>query len=78
MFPGLTYRMLEPKLVLLIFTSGKIVFAGAKKRIDVYKAYQQIYPYLIKFKKRNPSNIAPPIEKIKRPKTNKVKKPKQK
>ena len=29
-FPGLTFRMQSPKLVLLIFTSGKIVFAGAK------------------------------------------------
>ena len=31
-FPGLIYRMSEPKIVLLIFASGKIVLTGAKKR----------------------------------------------
>lgn len=30
MFPGLIYRMLKPKVVLLIFVSGKIVLTGAK------------------------------------------------
>jgi transcription initiation factor TFIID TATA-box-binding protein len=29
-FPGLVYRMLKPKLVMLIFNTGKIVFTGAK------------------------------------------------
>lgn len=29
-FPGLIYRMAEPKIVLLIFVSGKIVLTGAK------------------------------------------------
>lgn len=32
LFPGLIYKMEEPKVVLLIFTSGKIVLAGAKSR----------------------------------------------
>ena len=30
LFPGLVYRMLVPKVVLLIFVSGKIVLTGAK------------------------------------------------
>jgi transcription initiation factor TFIID TATA-box-binding protein len=30
-FPGLVYRMMEPKIVLLIFVSGKIVLTGGKK-----------------------------------------------
>jgi transcription initiation factor TFIID TATA-box-binding protein len=30
MFPGLIFRMKEPKVVLLIFSSGKIVLTGAK------------------------------------------------
>lgn len=34
-FPGLVFRMLDPKLVILIFVSGKIVFTGAKKKSDV-------------------------------------------
>ena len=32
LFPGLIYKMESPKVVLLIFTSGKIVLAGAKSR----------------------------------------------
>ena len=31
-FPGLIFKMIEPKVVLLIFSSGKIVLTGAKKR----------------------------------------------
>ncbi|KAJ2901792.1 transcription factor TFIID [Zalerion maritima] len=30
LFPGLIYRMIKPKIVLLIFVSGKIVLTGAK------------------------------------------------
>lgn len=30
LFPGLIYRMAKPKVVLLIFVSGKIVLTGAK------------------------------------------------
>lgn len=53
LFPGLIYKMESPKIVLLIFTSGKIVLAGAKTRKDVYIAYQKIYPVLFSFRKRN-------------------------
>lgn len=31
-FPGLVYRMMDPKIVFLIFVSGKIVLTGAKLR----------------------------------------------
>jgi TATA-box binding protein (TBP), component of TFIID and TFIIIB len=30
MFPGLIYKMTKPKIVLLIFVSGKLVLTGAK------------------------------------------------
>ena len=43
--------MLDPKIVLLIFVSGKIVLTGAKKREDIYKAYQKIIPILTQFRK---------------------------
>ncbi|KAF5386918.1 hypothetical protein D9615_001922 [Tricholomella constricta] len=33
LFPGLIYRMIKPKVVLLIFVSGKIVLTGAKLTI---------------------------------------------
>ena len=32
LFPGLIYRMKQPKVVLLIFVSGKVVLTGAKVR----------------------------------------------
>lgn len=35
LFPGLVYRLLTPKCVMLIFASGKVVFTGAKTRADV-------------------------------------------
>ena len=38
-FPGLIYRMVEPKIVLLIFASGKIVLTGAKKRDEILLAF---------------------------------------
>ncbi len=37
-FPGLIYRMDEPKVVILLFASGKLVCTGATKAEDVYKA----------------------------------------
>ena len=46
LFPGLIYRMIKPKIVLLIFVSGKIVLTGAKVREEIYEAFEQIYPVL--------------------------------
>ena len=46
LFPGLIYRMIKPKIVLLIFVSGKIVLTGAKVREEIYHAFEQIYPVL--------------------------------
>ena len=52
LFPGLIYRMKDPKIVLLIFASGKIVLTGAKNKTDIYEAFDNIYPVLKKFKKK--------------------------
>jgi transcription initiation factor TFIID TATA-box-binding protein len=46
LFPGLIYRMMKPKIVLLIFVSGKIVLTGAKVREEIYQAFELIYPTL--------------------------------
>lgn len=46
LFPGLIYRMIRPKIVLLIFVSGKIVLTGAKVREEIYSAFELIYPVL--------------------------------
>mmetsp|Transcript_15159 Transcript_15159/g.22703 ORF Transcript_15159/g.22703 Transcript_15159/m.22703 type:complete len:254 (-) Transcript_15159:103-864(-) len=51
LFPGLIYRMIEPRVVLLIFVSGKIVFTGSKTKEDIYTAYKKIYPTICQFKK---------------------------
>ena len=37
-FPGLVYRMASPKVVLLVFSSGKLVCTGAKTLEDVERA----------------------------------------
>ena len=41
-FPGLVYRLDEPKVVALLFTSGKVVCTGAKKREDIILAVERI------------------------------------
>lgn len=41
-FPGLVYRMDQPKVVLLLFGSGKMVCTGAKKPDDVKEAIVNI------------------------------------
>ena len=41
-FPGLVYRMDTPKVVMLIFGSGKIVCTGARKTEDVELAVERI------------------------------------
>ncbi|KCZ75103.1 TATA-box-binding protein, partial [Anncaliia algerae PRA109] len=51
LFPGLIYRMVKPKIVLLIFVSGKIVLTGAKLRNEIYEAFDNIYPVLTQYRK---------------------------
>lgn len=52
LFPGLIYRMVKPRIVLLIFVSGKVVLTGAKVRQEIYEAFHNIYPILKGFKKQ--------------------------
>ena len=37
-FPGLIHRMVDPSTVVLVFASGKLVCAGAKKSSDIYRS----------------------------------------
>ncbi|KAH9632314.1 hypothetical protein HF086_010239 [Spodoptera exigua] len=46
LFPGLVYRMVRPRVVLLIFVNGKIVFTGGKTRGEINEALDIIYPIL--------------------------------
>ena len=48
---SLLYRMVAPKVVLLIFVSGKLVITGAKNREQIYAAFENIYPVTQKFRK---------------------------
>ena len=45
-FPGLIYRMAEPKVVILLFASGKLVCTGAKKEEDVFVAVEKLHVIL--------------------------------
>ena len=42
-FPGLIYRVDEPKVVILIFASGNLVVTGAKKEQEVYDAVHKLH-----------------------------------
>ena len=45
-FPGLIHRMLDPKTVILIFTSGKLVCTGAKTEKDVFRSVNNLHSTL--------------------------------
>ena len=45
-FPGLIYRMDEPKVVILVFASGSLVCTGAKKEQDVNDAVHKLHVIL--------------------------------
>ena len=45
-FPGLIYRMDTPKVVILLFASGKLVCTGAKQEEDVYEAVTKLHETL--------------------------------
>ncbi len=45
-FPGLIYRMTDPHVVLLIFSSGKMVITGAKREEEVRAAVYKVYKKL--------------------------------
>ena len=45
-FPGLIYRMADPKTVLLLFSSGKLVCTGGKSEKIVHESVNKIYQIL--------------------------------
>lgn len=50
LFPGLIYRMIQPKVVLLIFTSGKVIITGCKTKDQMEEAFDNIYYILLNHK----------------------------
>ena len=45
-FPGLIHRMVDPKTVILLFSSGKLVCTGAKHEEDVYRSVNNLHSLL--------------------------------
>ena len=45
-FPGLVYRAKEPRVVMLLFGSGKIVCAGGRTMEDISTAVEQLFEKL--------------------------------
>ena len=45
-FPGIIHRMIDPKTVILVFASGKLVCTGAKKESDVYRSVHNLHSLL--------------------------------
>jgi transcription initiation factor TFIID TATA-box-binding protein len=47
-FPGLIYRLVDPRVVFLIFVTGKIVIVGAKREEEIHEAVDKLYETLEK------------------------------
>jgi len=45
-FPGVIHRMVDPKTVILLFASGKLVCTGAKTEKDVYRSVNNLHSLL--------------------------------
>ncbi|KAK0074690.1 hypothetical protein PV325_007944 [Microctonus aethiopoides] len=52
LYPGLIYRMVVPRVVLLIFVNGKVVLTGAKTRTELKDAMTNMFPILKSFRKQ--------------------------
>lgn len=46
MFPAIIHRLLDPKTVILIFASGKLVCVGAKIEEDIHRSVHQTHALL--------------------------------
>lgn len=56
-FAGLIFKIPQPKLTMLIFASGKIIFTGAKTLEELDQAAQWIMPYLQLNEKTNVMSV---------------------
>ena len=48
LFPGLVFKIKNLKLVVIVFSSGKLVITRDKQRTDIYNGFDYIYPKLLK------------------------------
>jgi len=63
-FPGLVYRVKNPKAAILIFSSGKIVCTGARSIADVRKAVEKVARVIRSLKLDVPKKYKIQIENI--------------
>ena len=75
LFPGLIYRMQMPKIVLLIFVSGKIVLTGGKRREDIIRRSRTFTPCSLSLKsslnRRRPPPTRPRRSRVPEPRAGK-------
>jgi transcription initiation factor TFIID TATA-box-binding protein len=57
LFPGLIYRLIHPRVVLLIFVSGKVVITGAKTEDQLVEGLKKVFPVLMEFRKMNVATL---------------------
>lgn len=57
LFPGLIYRLVQPRVVLLIFVSGKVVITGAKTEEQLVEGLKKVHPVLLEFRKVNVASM---------------------
>jgi len=63
-FPGLVYRIKDPKAAMLVFSSGKIVCTGARSIVDVRKAIEKVAMMIRSIKIDVPKKYSIQIENI--------------
>lgn len=49
-FPGAVYRMKDPKVVILVFSSGRLVITGAKMEEQIHEAVEKMKAILVEDK----------------------------
>ena len=50
-FPGVVYWLVHPRVVFMVFSSGKLVVMAANMEADLSVAFAKMYPILMDFKK---------------------------
>ena len=51
LFSGLIYRLGKPRVVFMIFVSGKVIITGAKTEADMAEALRKMHPVLVEYRK---------------------------
>lgn len=59
LFPGAVLRVENPKVVFLLFRSGKIVITGARDIADITRAFRCVYePFILKYQDSENLNLS--------------------